>query len=826
MDGTSSNSMAQPMASMSGSQVSSFPVVSPGQEQVADQPPLVDSFSVADPLSVADSPQVADRDATTSHDKVVPRSGTVILKSTGSRKRKNKDDDDYEPTTKSRRTHQNSRRVGSTSRASTFSSATGSSSTSQTTELKSLPEPHGQPAVWSEKRASLCDALPYFKAHQGSVYMRDLYAYGMLIDGEVGIRDHFSSQLIITSIGGGRVKDASGKMVRTEDQDEKGKAYRALRNTIGRVIVMIGGANNRLFPVQPPHYYNVLGHWRIDAMWQEKTHDGITFWKIRLQYNNLSSRSWIAPRGASRIEAGEFEVGEYTCEEITCPTCNTSSKKMFEHGWTCLTKECPQFFQFEKAFEDGQTLDSLVYSQDFLRERTAYKEEAEEDEAPCPIVPPLPKYDDNSLGSEERFKQGIVCPECGCCNSRRQWDGWYCVNCNYALKMPIKAIPLEQINNENKTVKMSDQHHHDIVRIVYHIEGYEITIYLIPGEYEHSRTVEWETKEFIEKIANLNEKDKQEAEKKAKQNAKQKVKEKTDEEREMEKANNKHGYVGFVARLRPTSKGIYTRAGGLDDLYKDLQNADMGLERRAARNRDQKIEELTSHFSANFGAPYKFGVVVKDSVGFHSAPKAIMETWLRLTWGANLVVQKMQAFLEARKNELIPDGIIPKEFQPFNEELVLGYFEKSKISAHDDGEKELGPTVASLSLGSPSLMKFMPKKGKNIGEAYDMTYKSREPMLSIDLRHGDMLVMHGAQIQQLYNHSVDPKGIHRFALTCRRIIKETIPDAKQRELSEIDGKIPEEWDAVEYNGVLDRFQQKTTGEVVDLADVIPANNSS
>lgn len=62
------------------------------------------------------------------------------------------------------------------------------------------PEPHGQPLAWAEKRAALNDALPYFKSHQGSVYTAGLMPKGMLIDGIVGTRDHFSSEVIITSM--------------------------------------------------------------------------------------------------------------------------------------------------------------------------------------------------------------------------------------------------------------------------------------------------------------------------------------------------------------------------------------------------------------------------------------------------------------------------------------------------------------------------------------------------------------------------------------------------------------------------------------------------
>jgi hypothetical protein len=71
------------------------------------------------------------------------------------------------------------------------------------------------------------------------------------------------------------------------------------------------------------------------------------------------------------------------------------------------------------------------------------------------------------------------------------------------------------------------------------------------------------------------------------------------------------------------------------------------------------------------------------------------------------------------------------------------------VQFHDDGEKELGPTVAALSLGSPSLMKFRPKfKWKDFPvEKLTKTYKI---VLEVPMKHGDIMVMHGKAIQRYY----------------------------------------------------------------------------
>lgn len=78
---------------------------------------------------------------------------------------------------------------------------------------------------------------------------------------------------------------------------------------------------------------------------------------------------------------------------------------------------------------------------------------------------------------------------------------------------------------------------------------------------------------------------------------------------------------------------------------------------------------------------------------------------------------------------------------------------------HDDGEKELGPTVATLSLGASATMDFRPKAKGPVGEfrgpnqSNSKGKKKKPVMLSITLDHGDLIVMHGQEIQKYYEVS-------------------------------------------------------------------------
>ncbi|KAI1479818.1 hypothetical protein F4774DRAFT_418654 [Daldinia eschscholtzii] len=630
------------------------------------------------------------------------------------------------------------------------------------------PEPCGQPVAWADKRAALNDALPYFKAHQGSVHTKELVPRGMLIDGIVGIRDCFYSQVIVTSIGGGRVQDPITKtMVRTEDQGDNGKNLKALKYALENKhpFVMIAGAGNNNFPVKPPHYYNVLDYFHVTDIWQEKIKGDkqpVVVYMVRLEKVRLDTKSWWTPKGVSAHEAGEFGIGTYSCASHTCTTCQSPSKEIFGQGWTCLNSECSKYFELAACFD----IDDLTYSDAFLRERTAYTGPEFDDER----VPSLPSEDDNSIGSEKEYKQGILCPKCHCCSRRIKWDGWCCENaeCDFKHIVPLKQTPLNGMESENMQMEKrrfssANNVHESIIVHETITGGQEFKTFFLPDE--DGKTA-----------------------------------------------------IGTITRIRPTEAAL-SRRGGIDDLYLQLQKEDLKLERRPAKNAGCRVEELTSHFSGNFGAPYKFGVVVKTTTSFKDAPAPILETLLRLTWGGKAAVETSINLIQDKGIKVLKNAI-PSEFEQYNEQLVLGYFENSKISAHDDGEKELGPNVASLSLGSPSVMKFSPKRGKNIGDTKDIDKKKRKPVLSLKLKHGDMLVMHGEQIQKLYLHAVDPYGKHRFALTCRHVRPNTIPDKEQRDLSIDNGKVPERWAAVRYDGKEDRFESSVTGEVATSVGTI------
>jgi len=153
---------------------------------------------------------------------------------------------------------------------------------------------------------------------------------------------------------------------------------------------------------------------------------------------------------------------------------------------------------------------------------------------------------------------------------------------------------------------------------------------------------------------------------------------------------------------------------------------------------------LSNYFSQNTGAPYQYIGGAERTTPLEDGPKAVL--------GALALIKHRIA------------TALGKDV-PFNEVLSAAYMEKQKMAFHSDSERGLGPVVASLSLGSTAEMHF------RLHAKYTVTEGHRKVAMSILLRHGDVLVMEGAGVQEYYEHTVVPKNF-RIVATARFISPE------------------------------------------------------
>ncbi|KAL2757753.1 hypothetical protein ACRALDRAFT_2016840 [Sodiomyces alcalophilus JCM 7366] len=700
-------------------------------------------------------------------------------------------------------------------------SSDNESHTTVTIEGNAKPLPVQDPVVWAEKRQSLCDALPYFKMHQGSLYSKRLVPKGFLIDGEFTHRDMMNGDIVITSL----TADGDMERVRECRSPALKSIMKALREDIPMGVVVgksfVDCHNYPLLPVQAPHAYNVLDWFNVTDVWVER--DARNEFVPRESHTAELPRPRAFPAGhiqcqhCKEIFSQPFEQGwaclNGKCEQhfvldsgslmsdltysadcaavwAWCVECKHPSKTIFEGGiWTCLRKDCMVAFQFPLDVNAS----SLAYSAEFISERTDFAP------PPQPLRPALPTLGDDSCGTEIEFRRGIVCPECFGCSRRRNWDRWVyeTPGCPFVLIAPPPPYPLCRIEKENweinrrKSLKQSRLGENIAVSRLT-IGAYSVYQYLLPHVKDRSKV------------------------------------------------------IGSVHIFRATAS-TNARPDGPNSLWDEMQlaaNQGFGLQRnpvrlagrrssprmhvdikvRSADTVLDKTEVLTRHFQQNWGAPYKFVVNVL-SKSFEEAPDAILKALMRLRWaGRESVRCTTQAFSAVENGGLIPAESLATEFVDFNELLSLGYMEGDRISVrchspevpmlerpmdsnsctpqyHDDGEDTLGPTVATLSLGSPAVMAFRMKKKYN---------SAQREMLRFPIYHGDMVVMHGTDIHQFYEiwatdrecqqHKVDPAGMRRFAMTSRNIVLDTLDEQTRLEAMR-KGHLPERAHDWQYDGL-------------------------
>jgi hypothetical protein len=56
------------------------------------------------------------------------------------------------------------------------------------------------PPVWANSRSALCDAVDYFRSHEGGNYNKDGITHGILLDATGSARDYTDAAVIITTM--------------------------------------------------------------------------------------------------------------------------------------------------------------------------------------------------------------------------------------------------------------------------------------------------------------------------------------------------------------------------------------------------------------------------------------------------------------------------------------------------------------------------------------------------------------------------------------------------------------------------------------------------
>jgi hypothetical protein len=623
------------------------------------------------------------------------------------------------------------------------------------------PAPAGQPEVWADGRQELCETLHYYRAYQSACYSTGGFVRGFMFDKVAHGRDYIDGDVVVSRAGGGLSKDKdSGEMRSNQDQTDDTPVVQALKNCMKHFnpVVVITGVDNPHIPSQPPHQYCVMDYFKPTHIWFEKSGKSKIL-RYRFEKLNTQKDSWWKPENKQDV----VQLGELGPPvENICDACGETSLQIYLNGWMCLQPSCSAFWHTVDGSSIGSHKlscepdeESLTYDPRFLKQKTPWLN----DNTDYPLSFGIPEVSTHAVAGEntsQAFWSGIVCPDCGKCNARLGWMGWDCSNptCTYTNSPPHSLIPATSLRDpfwpltSNYTLSC-DTHSPLISTSVFFAHGYRINRYTIPGL----------TGSITHMIAN---------------------------------------------------RTVVSEPGGPASMFEELQQTDIDLRRRAMPNGQLKGESYCRHFTVNYGMPYKF-IASTASHSFDGAARPITATRSRLNWAAK--------FLLAQESGMTVDEVAAEwQDKEFNEILALGYFEAQKINYHDDGEFGLGPTIATLSLGASGTMRIrmkarhyhgcsnagvyddsaplpgcqmyeqrlalhadLAKLKRADGKAYRARLKqipkelglkssgNAKDVLRMEVAHGDIVVMHGAEVQKYYEHAVEHAGKLRFALTCRYI---------------------------------------------------------
>ncbi|KAJ5116544.1 hypothetical protein N7456_000892 [Penicillium angulare] len=669
----------------------------------------------------------------------------------------------------------------------------------------------GEPPAWaqdptlyaaalnnSKNMPDLSETVGWFHAYRHSTYqLKETGILGILIDKNTYCR-YMDDEIIILPIGGGYRKERNNTFTLKGDQNKYNNRWiRAwevsqIKETIIGVII---GDKNPVLEYRMPHRYNVMDFFMVTDMWYEK--DGeYARCVVRLQKIDLSKKSWWAEKGSpDRPIERDFEMrpqkkscrqmkmtGNIPRQKRTC-SCGETYPLVYKAGFMCFNQECRHFWKIRGERVD--TSERKSFDEKFLSYRIKYDVQECLKKAKFDLTPELPVRDLEKMRSYvygDNATKGTVCPKCRRCVPRVFFWGWKC---------HAHHLTNGQMDTRGREHEDGCTWEHKLDR--------ELTDLTVEELYE--------LEDFYEE-PKYNKRFQQPEKQNDNPNLPPHLPYHIDKYRLPEKETCIGTVTHFVSNV-----AINAKAKGADDLFQALQDVDIGLRRYRFALTQVVPGIMTNNLLKNIGLPYSFRAP-NDSQSFnefHEKNPDLVSAYAQLHWACNFANQE--------------DGI---ENKPINEMLIIGYLKGQDINWHHDGNGTLGPTIATLCLGTKARMSFRMKglyywglsrsgmlvsddpvlkgcqnyvrrkrlkrqylNGELTQEEYDHErrkiirkgeYSKPPRIIELTLYHGHIVVMNGEGIQKYYEHSVESIEGLRFAPTARHVIG----DQKEFEKMDID----------------------------------------
>ncbi|KAG2099129.1 hypothetical protein BD769DRAFT_1368639 [Suillus cothurnatus] len=583
------------------------------------------------------------------------------------------------------------------------------------------------PPIWAESRQEVCESFDYFRSYQSGVYSLKDIVKGYLLGGSPASRDifHCGGRLII-SHGGGKAESildyrvGPARFQQAQDQEATDKSVRALLKsyTDKRPLVLLADDKYALFPYDlgaTGCTYVVLGLYWISHAWAEyqPASNGcgrVVRWKFAFQWCEGQGNPWWTSSKSDDVDM------------LPDPMRNSSSAPRQDSS--------PPNAVANVACKKCSQESPVVYSQGWMclnpsctsfwsiggRELEQLDYDATFLRPIAMVFTDLPELRPaklmetmDSITTSYAFSRGWHCEKCGRLSSRFKWEHWECSYCHSIHKIPGRLRIAKEFWHQRPLVDYLHSHVGKQSGLPCHC----FSLALCPHLHATLAGITTSRPEPFE-------------------------------------LGDGGGFTHYLTFILPHERGrIHLILGTplankqADEIFRQYQEqANEGelLLRRYPLRLVIRGTFLTNYFSQNSGEPYQYVGGTGNTVPFDKAPSSVCGALALIKERSRLALQKDI---------------------PFNEILSAAYMEKQKMSFHSDSEHGLGPVIASLSLGSAAFMHFRAR-------ASSKEIKHSSNVLTLILRHGDVLIMEGNGIQQHYEHTVIPMNF-RIAATARCI---------------------------------------------------------
>ncbi|KAI9461318.1 hypothetical protein BJY52DRAFT_1117206 [Lactarius psammicola] len=579
------------------------------------------------------------------------------------------------------------------------------------------------PPIWAQSRQEVCESLDSFRSFQGGVYHIHDIVKGYLLGGHSSSRDifHHSGRLII-SHGGGKAEALHSRNRCLEvrgpgDQLEDDRSVRALLNNYksGRPLVLLADDNYRLFPFDLTangYTYVVLGLYWITHAWAELQQvngdRGVVRYKFAFQWCEGQGDPWW-PQDTEHVSAASQNL-IHEGESNGLSHGNLQPEITTHHCLGCQMSS-PLVYQGAPRCLQPKCPLFFVVNPDTLVAGDSPSSSLSYSAELLRLRPAnhLP------VSAASFFPPS---PSSIATTPRPFAKGMHCKECgrlstrfkweNFECSHCHRIYKAPHFQFSHKDFWLQEQTLKFFQHRIAEDSGQE-HLRLRPSEMEFQARTKGSALPYVQTF---------------------------------ELPHNR-GHVHLIPG-HPSINGVANKL--FRDYQHQAENGEIQFRRWPLRS-VSRGQLLSNYFSQNTGAPYQV-------CSISGAPKRTTP----LKDGAEAVkgaLNLIQHRIETTMGKHIE----------FNEVLSAAYMEKQKMTFHSDSERGLGPVVASVSLGCVAEMHF------RLHSKYTVSDGHRKVAMSLILRHGDVLVMEGAGVQEYYEHAVVPKNF-RIVATARSISPE------------------------------------------------------